>query len=244
MLNSVSSMVYRCDEQHYQGREMIDTTNAATTLNQDDSLKSQIHEPKLEIEVLTQLFDLIDYPLMLTKTDGSLVWTNRQGSQTLSIGTHLMIQDKRVVPSQANSLKRWRERLDAATKGEEALMLLDDGNLGQAISINPLSSSKQTKAGSNDSHYGLLVIILGKNRPCEPLTLRRFSGSFRLTPAEQRIVAQLMAGLAPGSIAMNNSVAVTTVRTQIKSVLAKTGISNMRGLMLKLSQLPPVSMAR
>lgn len=219
-------------------------TDTATALGPINTVENLIQQPKLEIEVLTQLFDLIDYPLMLTTPDGSLVWTNRQGDRTLSFGTHLTIQDKRVVPSQAGSLKRWKERMDAATNGEEALMLLDDGNLGQAISINPLSSSKIENADAADPRYSLLVIILGKSRPCEPLALCRFSRSFRLTPAEQRIVAQLMAGLAPGSIAMKNAVAVTTVRTQIKSVLAKTGISSIRDLMLKLSQLPPVSMAR
>lgn len=55
-----------------------------------------------------------------------------------------------------------------------------------------------------------------------------------LSPREQQILAGLMDGRAPADLATENFVSVATVRTQIKSVLAKLGVG---------SQLQAVAMA-
>jgi len=211
---------------------------------QKAGVHDQLGDSGLEIDVLAQLFDLIDYPIILIDNEAALIWKNRQGQQALIDGHCLVIRDQIVGPSSQGYGRRWHERLLAASMGEEALLFIDDGELGQAVSINPLPNSKIEQAAGEPPHYARLVIIIGKKLPCEPLTLRRFSGTYKITAAEQRVVAQLMKGLAPCKIALNNDVAETTVRTQIKSVLAKTGISSMRDLLLRLSRLPPVSMAR
>jgi DNA-binding CsgD family transcriptional regulator len=46
---------------------------------------------------------------------------------------------------------------------------------------------------------------------------------YRLTPAEVRVALLLVEGMAPKEIAVSNQVTINTVRTQIKSLLNKTG---------------------
>jgi len=196
----------------------------------------------VEIDVLAQLFDFVDYPMLLIKSDGSLVWSNYQGRLALDTEVCVSLADGKIAPIDSNREVRWFDRLADAASGDETLVFVDDGLLGQAISISPLASSGVQIGDTGRSCFGLLVVILGKSVPCEPLALRRFSSRYKLTPAEQRIVAQLLRGLAPGQIASVNQVAVTTVRTQIKSVLAKTSFGSIRDLIIKLSKLPPISM--
>ncbi len=57
----------------------------------------------------------------------------------------------------------------------------------------------------------------------------------RLTPREREIVACLVDGLRAGAVAEKFTVSVATVRTQIRSVLAKLEVS---------SQLEAVALAR
>ena len=198
----------------------------------------------LDVDVLMQLFDYIDYPIFLVDYNGHSVWSNQQGSQAIRSQRTLMIRSQRVVPVDGGYDRRWRECLSAASAGDETLLFIDNGIRGQAVSINPLSCSGVIRNSESELTYGLLVIILGKEAPCEPLALRRFSRTYKITLAEQRIVAQLMSGLAPDKIASNNSVTLSTVRSHIKSILAKTGIGSMRDLILSLSRLPPINMTR
>lgn len=222
----------------------MQTTDLSSAINAQASVSVLMAKPNLEIDVLAKLFDYIDYPVILVDTAGNLAWSNKQGSQALLEQRAVKIRDQKVVPALDVYQESWSRRLAAAAEGEEALLFIDDGSFGLAISFSPLSKTGVNYDGSERRVFNHLVIILGKNMPCEPLTLRRFSGSYKLTPAEQRVVAQLMAGLAPGKIALTNAVAETTIRTQIKSVLAKTGIANIRSLLLTVSRLPPVHMAR
>src|SRR5579863_2860582 len=60
---------------------------------------------------------------------------------------------------------------------------------------------------------------------------------FDLTPAEQRILAQLLAGRTPGEIAVNFGVALPTVRSHLASLYAKSGAERQADLILLATQL-------
>ncbi len=49
--------------------------------------------------------------------------------------------------------------------------------------------------------------------------------AYRLSVAEARLAAQLVAGLTPKGAAGTSGVAISTIRTQLRSLFAKTGCS-------------------
>lgn len=198
-----------------------------------------------QVDMLRQLLDYVDYSFLVVETDGTLVWSNQQGYQAIFERELITLRENRVVPAHESYIEPWQYQLLAAARGDEALLFVNDGRSGlQAISINPVFHAGQAQSSGRAAQVDYLVIILGRSIPCKPLALRQFSRRFRLTPAEQRVVAQLMAGLAPCKVAQANSVAEATIRTQIKSVLAKTGIASIRDLILTLSRLPPLNVAK
>jgi DNA-binding CsgD family transcriptional regulator len=69
-------------------------------------------------------------------------------------------------------------------------------------------------------------------------------GLFDLTAAEARVAMGITEGFSPGEIAGRNGVAVETVRSQIKSILDKTGLhrqAQLAGLLAAQMSFPPKS---
>ncbi len=66
---------------------------------------------------------------------------------------------------------------------------------------------------------------------------------FDLTPAEARLADRLVAGAPLDQIALSHAVSITTVRSQLRSIFAKTGTSRQAQLVALLSSLwsPPTS---
>jgi DNA-binding CsgD family transcriptional regulator len=62
---------------------------------------------------------------------------------------------------------------------------------------------------------------------------------FELTPAEQRILAHLLAGRTAAEIAEDLGVAMPTVRSHLASLYAKSGAERQADLILLATQLSP-----
>ena len=79
--------------------------------------------------------------------------------------------------------------------------------------------------------YGRALILLRDIRPrrirFRPSLLADFFG---LTAAEAEVALSLMGGATKEAVAASRGARVTTVRTQVRAVLAKTGASNLRDL--------------
>ncbi|HEY0920734.1 helix-turn-helix transcriptional regulator [Devosia sp.] len=84
-----------------------------------------------------------------------------------------------------------------------------------------------------------LVVVTAVAMPKAPLREVLY-GLFDLTPAEARVAAALVRGGSVESVAAATGVSTETVRTQLKSVMAKTGTNRQTELVLLLSgaQLP------
>lgn len=74
------------------------------------------------------------------------------------------------------------------------------------------------------------VILEEAVAPSHPTDLEWLSERFGLTRAEARVASEIVAGLTPAEIAGKAGIARETVRTQLKSVYAKTGTNSQSGL--------------
>ena len=61
---------------------------------------------------------------------------------------------------------------------------------------------------------------------------------FGLSPAESRLAVALLAGKKLSEIAMEFGVQITTLRTQLSSILRKTGVTRQIDLIRLLSNIP------
>lgn len=120
----------------------------------------------------------------------------------------------------------------AATRGMRKLLTLGEETHRTSVSVVPLEAA--------DAGPRAVLIVLGKREMCESLSVQGFARIHRLTGAEVRVLKELCNGVPPAQIAALLGVAISTVRSQIGSMRAKTGAESIRALVRQVAVLPPV----
>jgi DNA-binding CsgD family transcriptional regulator len=89
-------------------------------------------------------------------------------------------------------------------------------------------------ARSDAADQGLCVVFVERIGGPSGRALQEFASSVHLTKAEVEVLSLLLRGLAPKSIARERGASVNTVRSQIASVLSKSGCGSQRELFARL----------
>jgi DNA-binding CsgD family transcriptional regulator len=84
------------------------------------------------------------------------------------------------------------------------------------------------------------LLVLGKRRVCSDLPVYWYARSHNLTQAETTVLQALCKGKSPGDIASDHDVAISTVRTQLAAIRAKTHMQSLRELVNEVACLPPL----
>jgi DNA-binding CsgD family transcriptional regulator len=120
----------------------------------------------------------------------------------------------------------------AATRGMRRLLTVGEETHRTSVSVVPLETA--------DDGPRAVLMVLGKREMCESLSVQGFARIHRLTGAEVRVLKELCNGVPPAQIAALLGVAISTVRSQIGSLRAKTGAESIRALVRQVAVLPPV----
>jgi len=116
------------------------------------------------------------------------------------------------------------EALAACRKLQQAVRLLVRQPGRQELlraTLCPLPADTLTHVGAFGQPCYILIIELP--RQCEKELMAQLAELFRLTPAETGVLQALVGGLPAEQIAQLRGGSLATVRTQIRSILAKTG---------------------
>lgn len=183
------------------------------------------------------VMDEMDYPLLTVGRGLRLLLANRAAQRLLDTGTGALHPHDsgrlRAADGQAQAaLERAVEA--ALARGLRTLVSLQpDQPGGQTVAVVPMPPAGPAQAPT-------ALLIMAKTRLCEDLTLDGFARDRGLTPGEARVMRALCDGQAPEYIARQHGVALSTVRTQISALRAKTGAKNVRALTRLLATLPPL----
>jgi DNA-binding CsgD family transcriptional regulator len=193
---------------------------------------------------LTRMLDEIDYGMLLVTADAKVTYLNHAARLELDGQHPLQLSDRRLGANSPPDLAPLYEALADAQRGLRRLLTLGAGRQQVSISVVPLHDTAQAgdshTCRTNDSPSAVTLLVLGKRQVCEQLSVQGFARSHHLTPAETRVLEGLCGGLRPSTIAADAGVAVSTVRTQIGSIRAKTGASSIRELARRVAVLPPL----
>ncbi|WP_373989276.1 helix-turn-helix transcriptional regulator [Duganella sp. BuS-21] len=99
----------------------------------------------------------------------------------------------------------------------------------------PLPVEEESYGGWHDDRYYLLMLDLPKDNVEE--IIERAAALFGLSGAEQRLAASLVKGLTLEQIGELRSISQNTVRTQVRSLLMKTGFTRQIDLVRTFSRL-------
>ena len=87
------------------------------------------------------------------------------------------------------------------------------------------------------------ALLFSRASVCESLMLCFFARTHSLTPAEETVLSILCQGYSAPQTARQLKVAVSTVRSHVRSLCAKTRSSGVRELVSRVAMLPPIAPA-
>jgi len=179
--------------------------------------------------VITTLLDELDYGVMLASDQGRVAYLNRAAQGLLDEGSLVAASDSRLRAARLADRQTLADALAGAERGLRRLVTLGDALDRVTVALIPLRTTPP-----------FTVLIFGRRRLCERLSLQWFARAHGLTPAESAVLERLSEGLDPSEVAQMHEVGMATVRTQVKEIRGKTGAHSIRSLLHQVALLPPM----
>jgi DNA-binding CsgD family transcriptional regulator len=160
--------------------------------------------------------------------DGKVLFANRQAEAIFRDGGGPLVINQRLTAARAQDAAAIRENLRQARQGTGSSMGVKGIGTGQRwmITFMPLPSAfAQTL--TEEARVMALIAEPGK---LATGNLGGFAQLYRLTPAETRVLEQLLVKESTQEIAETLQIGIKTLRTQLSALFAKTQTKNQREL--------------
>jgi DNA-binding CsgD family transcriptional regulator len=203
----------------------------------------------LETEVLRQRaligergLNAFEIGVLATDEAGRVVYANRRAEALLREGNTLKVREGIVVAApmvDATHLDLALRR--AASSGHpESVRIAVTGNKQDknACYVTILPLAEQNPMAGVFGRPKLLWLVNQENHR-RVLTGRQLIQLFALSPAEARLARAMAQGHTPEAYAVESSLSMATVRTQMRAVFAKTGTRRQPDLVRLLYGIPP-----
>lgn len=184
---------------------------------------------------LIPVLDQLDHGIVLHDVDGRAHLNRLADLELAEPGGPLHLRDgslSATAPDEAALLRRALS--DASLRGRRHVLTLHGPTRTLSVSIAPV----QGAAACAEPVPAL--VMLPRGSLCSCLAAQWFASTHGLSTAETSVFAELLAGQDPAGIAASHGVAISTVRTQLSSIKAKTSTRSLRHLLMVAAQLPPL----
>lgn len=186
---------------------------------------------------LMAALDEVDYGIVLLDAEAQVQHVNHTARAELDDTHPLQLVGTRLRAREPRAATQLQQALEGASRrGLRKLLTVGEGDAQISVSIVPLRTS-------GDDGQAAALLVLGKRRMSGVLAVQAFARSHGLTPCETRVLIALCDGVRPAVAAAQHGVAISTVRSQIGSIRAKTGAASIRELIYKIASLPPLMSA-
>jgi DNA-binding CsgD family transcriptional regulator len=153
--------------------------------------------------------------------------------QALRGAAPLQLSGGRLCPADPGDRDALCAALADALHGRRTLLTLGGGDQALSVAVVPI----------DDGQQALALLVLNKPQSCTALSLDFYARANGLTNAETTVLACLSQGVKPKDIAQQLGVAISTVRSQIASIRAKTQTASIPELAGRVAALPPFTSA-
>jgi DNA-binding CsgD family transcriptional regulator len=188
-------------------------------------------EPAIALRALDQLAAAV----IVADSDGRVIQANRAAERVLQRGDGLTVRDGKLGALHVFDSARFEASIAAAAAEQKTGAAIGrmrirrhDGHPPYMLTVAPL--------GADLALYGRSLALIVFGDPDEKTSSEReLAEFFRLSPAESRLAVALLAGKKLVEIAADFGVQITTLRTQLSSILRKTGVTRQVDLIRLLS---------
>ncbi len=190
--------------------------------------------PGSDLDALLSLIDVLAHGVVVVNEGGHIFHVNQAARTELArqrIVGKLKGDIQAVNPTEDRALQA---ALEKAAKGKRSLISIKGHGLSLMVAVVPL----KREAGAWDSR---IALFFARAEVCESGMVGFFARTYGLTHTEEQVLIILCRGLSAPDIAVQMKVAVSTVRSHVRSLCAKTGTSGVRELVNRVAVLPPVA---
>ena len=184
--------------------------------------------------------DQVAAGVIVTDAKGRVVEMNRAAENVLRREDGLLVRQGRLCAQRIFDHEKLARAIavaaNANTAAAVARMLVGrrGGRVGYILTVAPLGVELAV-------YERPLAMILFADPDARTPSERELAEFFGLSRAESRLTAALLAGKKLREVAADSGVQITTVRTQLSSVLRKVGVSRQTELIRVLSNIPVVA---
>jgi DNA-binding CsgD family transcriptional regulator len=185
---------------------------------------------------LDLVLDELAYGVAVATPAGELLHANQAARAELSRHRALWVQQGCLQVHSPADGRALHDALAKAAQGRRSLLTLLAPE-GTRLTIAAVPVGRAPEGG------GAVGLLFARAAVCETLMLCFFARSHALTPTEETVLGILCQGDSAPQAARRLNVAVSTVRSHVRSLCAKTRTSSVRELVSRVAMLPPVAPA-
>jgi len=187
---------------------------------------------------LSLIMDELAHGVLLASAKGQLLHANQAARQELAQGRVLGVHEGLLHTTDAAQSKVLVQALTRAETGRRSLISLrTPARQRVSIAVVPLRSERLQSMCS-------VALLFSRASVCDAVMLCFFARTHGLTPAEEQVLGILCQGHSTPQIAVQLKVAVSTIRSHVRSMCAKTHSHGVRALVGQVAVLPPIGAAR
>lgn len=184
---------------------------------------------------LALLMDELAYGIVVTSLENRVLHANKAARLELARGRVLAIRNQLLHSATEENGKILQEALTKVGQGKRSLItLIASEGFRLTTAVIPLRPDQPGAAQK-------AAFMFSRASVCDPLMLCFFARSYALTATEELVLGILCHGYSAPQAAIQLKVAVSTVRSHIRSLCAKTRSSGVRELVNRVAVLPPVA---
>lgn len=180
----------------------------------------------LRPEMLAAALDALAVGVVLTASDGQVLYMNAAAARQISAGTTLRLVNNRFSPADAGAAGTLRKMLTEAgnrraTPGANIVVLPDREGTGFLATVLSLDEGRQLPASASGTRAAAIFIQDPSATP--QCAGDAFAKLYGLTRGELRVALTLLGGLTLQEVGQALSISLQTVKTHLKHIFQKTG---------------------
>lgn len=183
-----------------------------------------------EMEQLAGAIDQLQAAVLIVESSGRILRANGAGEDALAAGGPLRSSSGMLVVSDPALRLAIKTALERSPPQPALLPVAQPGEQQKLLAVMPLSATRRDFA-----------LFLKSEEPDIPAIGRHLVSAFQLTPREVGVLMPLLDGLSPTEVAEKLGIEISTVRTHLQKLFAKTGTQSQVELVARvLCSMPPV----
>jgi DNA-binding CsgD family transcriptional regulator len=186
---------------------------------------------------LSLIMDELAYGVLLASLKGQLLHANQAARHELARRQVISVDEGQIHTTDSAQSKILVQALAKAETGRRSLISLRSSTRRRvSIAVVPLRSERSPQPPS-------VALVFSRASVCDAVMLWFFARTHGLTPSEEQVLGILCQGYSAPEIATQLNVAVSTIRSHVRSMCTKTHSNGVRALVGQVAVLPPIGAA-